>query len=555
MHRPPRAQTAPLYARVPVTLRSADAPPAGDGAVDAAWYAWRYPDIAAAGLDPARHYAEAGWREGRRPTPWFDPAWYLQTYPDIAAAGLEPFAHYRAHGRAEGRLPARPDDDSRQVLEAALATHPPQSPAADAAEDSSLSLEATRALLGTIATAAGLVLAASHTAYIAVTGGIELVIADEQRLFAAAGVAYLHLAPASPALALRADGAHPARLAVALDGVPRGTVRTDTLREALAAEAVRLPARRLFVVHSFLGHRANDLISLAAALGASRRLLWLHDYAVLCEGFTLLRNDLAFCHAPPPQSMACAVCTHGAGRAEHLRRVRQLLAGLRPTLVAPSASALERVRGNDQLPPLPAIVHPNATLRAGPTTAHDRLLLGSAADPVRVAFAGYPMAHKGWPAFLRLLRALQDNGAYRLFQFAAPEALVPLRGLTGIAVRTTAAARDAMTQALAAAGIDLLLALSPWPETFSFVAHEAIAAGADVITLADSGHIARLVRHLGRGAVFADEAALHAFFTSGAALDYVRDAAAEGRQTAELVLNGTSATLPPAIGLPAAAAD
>lgn len=35
----------------------------------------------------------------------FDPAWYLRQYPDIAAAGIDPWRHFYRHGYAEGRLP------------------------------------------------------------------------------------------------------------------------------------------------------------------------------------------------------------------------------------------------------------------------------------------------------------------------------------------------------------------------------------------------------------------------------------------------------------------
>jgi len=41
-----------------------------------------------------------------------------------------------------------------------------------------------------------------------------------------------------------------------------------------------------------------------------------------------------------------------------------------------------------------------------------------------------------------------------------------------------------MVAALAEHAIDLVVLLSPWPETFSYVMHEALAAGADVVALA-----------------------------------------------------------------------
>lgn len=36
---------------------------------------------------------------------FFDAEWYLQAYPDVAAAGANPKKHYRTFGRAEGRMP------------------------------------------------------------------------------------------------------------------------------------------------------------------------------------------------------------------------------------------------------------------------------------------------------------------------------------------------------------------------------------------------------------------------------------------------------------------
>lgn len=36
---------------------------------------------------------------------FFDPDWYLATYPDVAASGMDPLRHFLRHGRHEGRLP------------------------------------------------------------------------------------------------------------------------------------------------------------------------------------------------------------------------------------------------------------------------------------------------------------------------------------------------------------------------------------------------------------------------------------------------------------------
>ncbi|SFH75355.1 glycosyltransferase, partial [Methylobacterium phyllosphaerae] len=85
------------------------------GEVDPAWYLAAYPDVAAAGVDPAEHYALAGHAEGRLPSAQaatrharrqeVDPEWYVARYPDVLETGLDPAQHYAVRGHAEGRLP------------------------------------------------------------------------------------------------------------------------------------------------------------------------------------------------------------------------------------------------------------------------------------------------------------------------------------------------------------------------------------------------------------------------------------------------------------------
>lgn len=71
---------------------------------DAEWYLEKYPDVAAAGADPAKHYVRYGGREGRSPGPGFDVKCYLEANPDVAKSKTNPLAHYLLHGgKTEGR--------------------------------------------------------------------------------------------------------------------------------------------------------------------------------------------------------------------------------------------------------------------------------------------------------------------------------------------------------------------------------------------------------------------------------------------------------------------
>jgi lipopolysaccharide biosynthesis protein len=70
---------------------------------DRAWYLNRYPDVRAAGIDPASHYVRRARAEYRDPSPLFDTGWYLTCYPDVAATGVNPLVHYLRQGAKEGR--------------------------------------------------------------------------------------------------------------------------------------------------------------------------------------------------------------------------------------------------------------------------------------------------------------------------------------------------------------------------------------------------------------------------------------------------------------------
>lgn len=538
-----------VWSRFP--LRPLAAPPAPEQRAEAVYGDWILDTIApeidpafyrrVAGLgpeeDPVRHFAEHGWRARLNPNTWFDTAFYLEFYPDIAEAGMNPLFHYAFYGRAEGRTPARPGGTPRHVVEQArIPSRRP--PGWDAPEDAppideaALRAALARACLGR----SGLVLSVSHDCYVNVTGGIQILIADEQALFNADRTAYLHIAPAIARFTF-APAAEEVLLQVTLDGRFLGLAPESVVEAALRAPF--LPRHRLFVVHSILGHRAAALARLAALLGPAESIFWVHDFSALCEGFHLLRNDIAYCHAPPAASTACRICVYGAEREAYLAAMDRLFAAVGFHVVAPSRAALDLFLARTALPMRSARVHENLALGAAePLPAPE-------AGPPRIGFAGFAIPPKGWPAFQRLLQRQARPDTYRFLHFAIPGHDVPMSGLAKIDVEVRPGQRLAMVQALREAAVDLVAVLSPWPETFSFVAHEAFAAGADVIALEDSGNIAAAVRRHGRGVVLRGAEAFERFFEEGWALDYARQRAQAEILAHPLVLTGSTGTFDP----------
>jgi glycosyltransferase involved in cell wall biosynthesis/SAM-dependent methyltransferase len=97
---------------------------------DGGYYLARYPDVAAAGLDPAWHYAARGATEGRDPSPRFSTHAYLDMHRDVAAAGVNPLEHYLSRGQAEGRAIVAPGaSSSERVAHTPRALVEPMGPA------------------------------------------------------------------------------------------------------------------------------------------------------------------------------------------------------------------------------------------------------------------------------------------------------------------------------------------------------------------------------------------------------------------------------------------
>lgn len=74
--------------------------------LDPAWYLVRHPDLLSAGVDPVRHYAEHGAREGRDPSPYVDARWYAERHPEVAAGRTSVLEHLVTIGDAAGHDPS-----------------------------------------------------------------------------------------------------------------------------------------------------------------------------------------------------------------------------------------------------------------------------------------------------------------------------------------------------------------------------------------------------------------------------------------------------------------
>jgi hypothetical protein len=477
---------------------------------DAAFYLASNVDVAKTGVDPLDHFLASGWREGRDPNPAFSVKDYLESYPDIAAADINPFVHYLGAGRAEGRTGRTELGFRYEVIKRLVPLEARVAAVARASAKLKLGTAAglAKALAESRTGLSDLHVTFSHDDYTANTGGVQLCLQREDARIAELGRDHLHLYPAKPwpVVRTRSDAGH---LGVLLNGQAVGVYAPKTIVSVLGkAAGGAKPGQRSFAIHSLLGHNAGETADILAAADLTAGFFWLHDFASLCAGFHLLRNDVEDCAAPPPESAACGICVYGPWRGRHIAEHERLFERLSLTVVAPAQVTLDLWKARAAYPAAGDVVLPHARLVArgpAPATPADR--------PLRIAYAGMPAAHKGWEIFRDLVARHAEDTRYQFLHLGGRTP--PGLPLEFHKVTVTDAAPRAMQEAIQKHQVDAVLI---WPlcrETFSFIAYEAVAAGAAVITGPDSGNVAAFVAESGHGVVLADEIALAAVLEEG----------------------------------------
>jgi hypothetical protein len=494
---------------------------------DSDFYLAENPDVAEAGLDPLSHFLATGWREGRDPNRDFSVTDYLEIHADVRAAGLNPFTHYLLAGRRQGRATALRLGFRHKVATRAT----PLAERIARALQTPVAISAPEELHGALQGLAPgpLHVTVSHDDYRRSCAGIQICIQREAAAMRQLGFRPLHLFPAAPFPVVRAPG-ESLPLGVLIDGEPAGVHPADVIADTL--ETVCGGRAAAFALHSLVGHAPDEILAILAALDVRDATYWVHDFSSLCAGFHLMRNDVADCGAPPLESAACGICLYAARRAFQVEAHRCLFEQIPFRVAAPSAGALSAWRRGGQ-PSATEIVHPHA--RLGAASPRPRPF----ASPIRTAFVGAQATHKGWPVYLALADTFHDDPRYFFHQFGAVRS-PRLRG-PHVAVRVDLDHPAAMAEALAAHGIDVVVLWSICQETFCLAAMEALASGAVIVTNADSGNVASLVRRTGRGVILEDEATLRAWFGGAEAEACVRSLACGpaplefSRLTADLV--------------------
>jgi glycosyltransferase involved in cell wall biosynthesis len=340
------------------------------------------------------------------------------------------------------------------------------------------------------------------------------------------GISYLHLYPNTlkPTLARQNE---PFYIGVNCDGMNIGISDGDGLLIALK----QLESKRLrdVYIHHAMGFDIRLLYRILSELGNKKGRFWLHDYFSLCPGYNLLSNNRRYCGAPDMDSNACLICIYGETRRKQQPAFIKLFKDYQLELVAPSSYTLALWKEKFPVSMASEKVIPHAKIKWVGTIPARKI-----DDPLRIGFVGYPVYHKGWETWLRLVNQFSDDDRYRFFHFSNTPGTPGNYKRVNVAV--TKDKRLSMVEALKDNQIDIAFLWSPWPETFSFTLHESLAAGCYILTYKDSGNIQNyLKQNVNRGLVLEDEQALFKLFSGNDLNSIVADYQQNGRPQAELI--------------------
>jgi hypothetical protein len=203
------------------------------------------------------------------------------------------------------------------------------------------------------------------------------------------------------------------------------------------------------------------------------------------------------CDSPALDSLVCGTCLHGSERGNHVREYQTLISAFAPIFLYPSECARQVFEKSGIAVEGPGRVVPH--MQVAQRVRREPVVLNLADEnqahenfPVlRIAFCGHPVAHKGYVHFKAIANRCLDMTDLAFFHMG--ETAGDAQGVKFVRTSLKDGVSE-MTEKLRAEEIDVVFIGSTWRETFNFVAHEALQAGAAIITLECAGNVADLVR-------------------------------------------------------------
>lgn len=287
-------------------------------------------------------------------------------------------------------------------------------------------------------------------------------------------------------------------LAVSVNGIYQGLSSAYELAE-------KYPKVRGMVIHSLYYSHGTMKTILDGITVETRILYYIHDYSCLCAHRFLYKNRKLCIGADG--NMTCDICNENEERKRLLKFHQTVFRKYKVLMVAPSADTRERVESfyNDiEIVEMPHLIYEKSALKRCVNT------------PIRIAYIGTAIWHKGWEQFTRLVDRLHQK--YDFYCLGDCPEDMKIQKVTYVSVGLTSADHvPTMTEALLQYNIDIAYIGSVWPETYSYTYYEAYEAGCMVLTNTQSGNVCCQVKENQNGIAFSSEDEMIAWLETGMA--------------------------------------
>jgi len=286
-----------------------------------------------------------------------------------------------------------------------------------------------------------------------------------------------------------------------------GTLKMQLMRKKLVSLVDYLAAKttiKTFNLHGKIFSYINDIAQIAGI--AAQKNFFVHDYSLVCNSYTLLRNEIESCFGPAPTSKLCQTCISGTGRAKLISENSQFLDENGFVAISPSEVAKS----------IFIKTFPNVEVRTRP---HLQFVDPDPISPrrpkinkkYRIAFTGHPAAHKGWNAYTEFFRHGSSRNDFDFFQLGSIQGDPRINFVNVVPVHGRSTMRDALIKN----EIDVVFQWSIAAETFGIVTAEAISAGCLVISNPLSGNVSEMAESQNRLLSYDDLDELIASHNSG----------------------------------------
>lgn len=458
---------------------------------DTKYYLRIYPDVKKSKIDPLKHFLDTGWREGRNPSSIFNTKFYISEHLHSESdASTNPLVHYVNTG-LHLRLKTKPDSWKDDVL---LNLDSITTPILNLYhKENSLTIKTLQNSISK----GKVILSLSQDLWHDNSGGIQLFIKREFDEARKQGfLNYLHFSPKNSSDITSLEDQE---LNCSLNGKYIGTIPLSNLNQ------LKIPSTKI-IIHSLLGYSGNVLKFLQdQSLNFNHIIiLYLHDYFLICENYNLLRNNIEYCHAPSPLSQSCAICAFGKKRVLRTKRINSFIRKTKALGISPSKFTTELYRNSINKFKIITIPHLDL-IKSNRRVKKDK--------KIRIGYVGGIQPSKGYKIFEKSADLLKDSTNYEFYHINS-SGFTPTDWVSPIKSSTTKSPLSTINK-IKSFCIDIIFIPSIWPETFSFVATEALISGCSIICFKDSGNIKDLVTQHDQGHVYDDEEFLYKSIING----------------------------------------